>query len=146
MPVVLTSPFMFIHYRIVIELSANCCWSLNYYNQCYFSNDRAIEVRSGAHPASCTMGTAGPFPGDKARPGRDADHSPHLVPTSWMSRSYTSSPLLRLHRCVVGLLFYISKEIASGTHKKIQSARGGVNFCFRYCTTYSTLFERRTVG
>jgi hypothetical protein len=26
------------------------------------------------------------------RPGRDADHSPHLVPRSRMSRSYTSSP------------------------------------------------------
>jgi hypothetical protein len=26
--------------------------------------------------ASCTMGTGGPFPGNKARPGRDADYSP----------------------------------------------------------------------
>jgi hypothetical protein len=59
----------------------------------YGLNDRAIEVRSPteaedfssspciqtgsrAHPASCTMGTGGPFPGSKARPGRDADHSP----------------------------------------------------------------------
>jgi hypothetical protein len=25
---------------------------------------------------SCTMGTGGPFPGAKARPRRDADHSP----------------------------------------------------------------------
>jgi hypothetical protein len=32
--------------------------------------------RSGAHPASCTVGTCGHFPGGKARPGRDADHSP----------------------------------------------------------------------
>jgi hypothetical protein len=32
------------------------------------------------------------FPGGKARPGRDADHSPHLVPRSRMSRSYTTSP------------------------------------------------------
>jgi hypothetical protein len=56
-------------------------------------DDRAIELRpptetkdlpsslcvqtgSGAHPASCTMGTGGPFPGAKARPGRDAEHSP----------------------------------------------------------------------
>jgi len=38
------------------------------------------------------MGTGG-----KARPGRDADHSPHLVPRSRMSRSYTSSPPKRLH-------------------------------------------------
>jgi hypothetical protein len=57
----------------------------------YGLDDRAIEVRSPtedfssslcvqtgteAHPASCIMGTGGPFPGRKARPGRDADHSP----------------------------------------------------------------------
>jgi hypothetical protein len=59
----------------------------------YGMDDRAIEVRSpaeakgfscslcvqtgpGAHPASCTMGTGGLFPGAKLRPGRDADHSP----------------------------------------------------------------------
>jgi hypothetical protein len=32
------------------------------------------------------------FPRGKAQSGRDADHSPHLVPRSRMSRSYTSSP------------------------------------------------------
>jgi hypothetical protein len=31
---------------------------------------------SGDHSASCPMGTGGPFPGGKARSGRDADHSP----------------------------------------------------------------------
>jgi hypothetical protein len=36
-----------------------------------------------AHPASCTMGTEGPFPGGKTRPGRDSEHSPHLVPRSF---------------------------------------------------------------
>jgi hypothetical protein len=71
--------------------------------------DRVIEVRSPAkakgltsslcvqtgsdsHPASCTIGTGYPFPGAKSRPGRDADHSPHLVPSSRVSRSYISSP------------------------------------------------------
>jgi hypothetical protein len=29
-----------------------------------------------AHPASFPMGTGSPFPGGKARPGRDSDHSP----------------------------------------------------------------------
>jgi hypothetical protein len=60
---------------------------------CYGLDDQAIEVRSptgakdfssslcvqtgsGAHPASCTMDTGGPFPGSKARSGRDADDSP----------------------------------------------------------------------
>jgi hypothetical protein len=57
-----------------------------------FSYSLCVQTGSGDHPASCTMGTGGPFPGAKARPGRDADHSPHLVPRSGMSTSYTSSP------------------------------------------------------
>jgi hypothetical protein len=59
----------------------------------YGLDDRAIGVRSpagaknfsfilcvqtgfGVHPASCTMGTGSPLSGGKARPVRDADHSP----------------------------------------------------------------------
>jgi hypothetical protein len=57
----------------------------------YTLNDRAIEVRSpaedfssslcvqtgsGANSASYTIGTGGPFPGAKARPEGNADHSP----------------------------------------------------------------------
>jgi hypothetical protein len=41
-----------------------------------FSSSLCVQTSSEAHPASCTMGTGGPFPGVKARPGRDADHSP----------------------------------------------------------------------
>jgi hypothetical protein len=41
-----------------------------------FSYNLCVQTGSGAHPASCTVGTGGPFPGGKARPGRDADHSP----------------------------------------------------------------------
>jgi hypothetical protein len=41
-----------------------------------FSSGLYVQTGSGVHPASCTMGTGGPFPGRKARPGRDADHSP----------------------------------------------------------------------
>jgi hypothetical protein len=40
-----------------------------------FSSNLYIQTGSGAHPASYTMGTGGPFRGGKARPGRDADHS-----------------------------------------------------------------------
>jgi hypothetical protein len=36
-----------------------------------FSSNLCVQTGSGAHPASCTMGTGG-----KARAGRDADHSP----------------------------------------------------------------------
>jgi hypothetical protein len=35
-----------------------------------------VQAGCGAYPASCPVGTGGPFPGGKARPGRDADHSP----------------------------------------------------------------------
>jgi hypothetical protein len=35
-----------------------------------------VQTGSGAHPAPCTMGTGGSFPGGKARPEGDADHSP----------------------------------------------------------------------
>jgi hypothetical protein len=66
-----------------------------------FSSNLCVQTGSGAHPASCPMGTGGPFPGGKARPWHDPDHSPHLVQRSWMSRSYTSSPPLRFNRCVV---------------------------------------------
>jgi hypothetical protein len=41
-----------------------------------FSSNLCVQTGSGAHPDSCTMGTGDPFPGGKARPGRDADHSP----------------------------------------------------------------------
>jgi hypothetical protein len=41
-----------------------------------FPSSFCVQTGSGVHPASCTMGTGGPFPGGKARPGRDADHPP----------------------------------------------------------------------
>jgi hypothetical protein len=41
-----------------------------------FSSSPCIQTGSEAHPASYPVGTGGPFPGGKARPGRDADHSP----------------------------------------------------------------------
>jgi hypothetical protein len=40
-----------------------------------FSSSLCVQTGSETHPASCTMGTGGPFPGGTARPGRDADHS-----------------------------------------------------------------------
>jgi hypothetical protein len=44
-----------------------------------FSSNLCVQTGSGAHKASCQMGTRGPFPGCKARLEHDADHSP---PTS----------------------------------------------------------------
>jgi hypothetical protein len=41
-----------------------------------FSSSLCVQTGSGDHPASCPVGTGGPFSGAKARPGRDADYSP----------------------------------------------------------------------
>jgi hypothetical protein len=41
-----------------------------------FSSLLCVQTSSGAHPVPSPTGTGGPFPGGKARPGRDADHSP----------------------------------------------------------------------
>jgi hypothetical protein len=41
-----------------------------------FSSSLCVQTGSGDHPASCAMSARGSFPGGKARPERDADHSP----------------------------------------------------------------------
>jgi hypothetical protein len=41
------------------------------------SSSLFVQNSYEANPASCTIGAVGTFPGGKARPGRDADHS-HL--------------------------------------------------------------------
>jgi hypothetical protein len=45
-----------------------------------FFSSPCVQTGSGANPASYPMDTGDPFPGGKARPGRDADHSP---PSPW---------------------------------------------------------------
>jgi hypothetical protein len=49
-----------------------------------FSSNLCAQAGSGAHPASCTMGTGGPFPGAKEWPGRDADHSIYCRFREWV--------------------------------------------------------------
>jgi hypothetical protein len=39
-----------------------------------FSSSLWVQTGSGAHPAFCTVGNGGPFPGGEEQPGRDADH------------------------------------------------------------------------
>jgi hypothetical protein len=79
--------FPYLEVRVVSRVSSGSIVSD------YGLDDRAIEVRSpaeakdffsslcvqtgsGAHPASCPIGTGGPFPGAKSQPRRDADQTP----------------------------------------------------------------------
>jgi hypothetical protein len=39
-----------------------------------FSSNLRVQTCSGAHPASCTVGTGGPFPGGKALPECETDY------------------------------------------------------------------------
>jgi hypothetical protein len=57
-----------------------------------FPSSLCVQTCSEAHPAFCTMGTGGPFPGVRRGPGVTLTTHPHLVPRSRMSRSYISSP------------------------------------------------------
>jgi hypothetical protein len=56
-----------------------------------FSSSLCVQTSSEVHPASCPMGTGGPFPGGVARRDLTLTIHPHLVSRSWMSRSSTSS-------------------------------------------------------
>jgi hypothetical protein len=68
-----------------------------------FSSRLCPQTSSGAHQASCSMGTGGPFPGHKVRSRRDADHSPpssaelYLLPQASMVCSGTA--LLFMFQC-----------------------------------------------
>jgi hypothetical protein len=74
-----------------------------------FSSSLCIQTSSGAHPASYPMGTGGSFPGGKARPRRDADHSP---PSSTEVKNeqelYLLSPQAPSWRVVGQLYFYFT--------------------------------------
>jgi hypothetical protein len=71
-----------------------------------FSSILCVQTGSGAHPASCTMGIGGPFPGGKALPGSDADHSPPS--SAEVVNEYELYPLSLQAPpwCVAGLLYF----------------------------------------
>jgi hypothetical protein len=72
-----------------------------------FYSSFCAQTGSGVHPASCTMGTMGPFSGGKVRQGRDADHSPPSsaeVENEW--ELYLLSPQAPSWR-VVGHIFIV---------------------------------------
>jgi hypothetical protein len=62
-----------------------------------FSYSVCDQTSCKAHPASYSRDSVGPFSGVQRDPGRDANHSPHLVPKSRVSKSYISFPPWCLH-------------------------------------------------
>jgi hypothetical protein len=64
-----------------------------------FSYSLCVQTGSEAHPASCTVGTRGLFPGLKRGRGVTLTTHPDLVPMSSKSRSYTSSPSSAFMAC-----------------------------------------------
>jgi hypothetical protein len=82
-----------------------------------------VQTSYGAHPASYPTGTRG-----KARRGRDADHSPHLVPRLRMSRSYISSTPWRLRGCNVTALLSFSIRYKPNLYFKLSSKTELINF------------------
>jgi hypothetical protein len=75
-----------------------------------FSSSLCVQTGSRTHPSSCTIGTGGRFPGVKRGRGVTPTTHLHVVPRSWISTSYTSSPLLRLYRCVVALIYPYAED------------------------------------
>jgi hypothetical protein len=71
-----------------------------------FSSNLCVQTGSGAHPASCTVGTGGSLPGTKRGSGVTLITHPHLGPRSRMSRSYTSSPPSAAMACSGTLYLY----------------------------------------
>jgi hypothetical protein len=96
-----------------------------------FSSSLFVQTSYEAHPTSCPMVNGGPFPGAKARPGRDADHSSHLMPRSWMSRSYTSSPQTPPYRVVRQFYFTLQVITVFFNLRSYFTANLRVNWCFR---------------
>jgi hypothetical protein len=111
-----------------------------------FSSSLYMQTATGAHPASCIMATEDPFPGHKARPGRDADHSPHLLPRSKMSRSYTSSSLSAFVACSGTALAYLYIDIILLNLAKFSRCRQNVLIFHLPITCSSYVVVIKTFG
>jgi hypothetical protein len=80
-----------------------------------FSSRFCAQRSSEAHPASCPMGTVGPFPGGKARQGVTLTTHPHIVPWLRISRSCISS-LPCASMAVAGQLYFMRKFTNQSDH------------------------------
>jgi hypothetical protein len=87
-----------------------------------FSSSFCVHTGSVVHPASCTVDTGGSFPGGKAWPKRDADHS---TPSSAESMNEYELYLLLLQAPpwrVAGLLYFLLRKRTNRRVQEIMTA------------------------
>jgi hypothetical protein len=111
-----------------------------------FSSNLCVQIGSEAHPASCAMGTGGPFPGAKRGRGVTLTTHPHLVPWSGMSRSYTSTPPSDcVARSGTALLYlYVKGDVTDKWCYRDPLSIFGRNFLIT-CMTISISISRTTL-
>jgi hypothetical protein len=102
-----------------------------------FSSSLCVQTSWGP-PSLLSNGYRGSFLGGKERPGRDADHSPRLVPRSRMSRSYTPLPLSTCMACTGQLYFYFFFIIFGGGVIKFGQIRRQLTVRCIYAKKYLT--------
>jgi hypothetical protein len=83
-----------------------------------FSSILCVQTGSETDPASCRMGTWGPFPWNKAQPGLTTH--PHLVPRSRISRSCTFCPLERLRGLQWDSFNVLALEVSGDQSAEVQ--------------------------
>jgi hypothetical protein len=81
-----------------------------------FSSSLCVQISSGAHPATCTMGTGVLFLRAKARLGCDADHSPPSSAKVENEKELYSSPPSAFMACSGTALAFIYNQTASGSY------------------------------
>jgi hypothetical protein len=86
------------------------------------SSSLCAQTSSEANPASCLVGTEGPFQGGKAWSGRDAENSPHLLPRTRMSMSYTPRPFCAC-MAVVGSFIFLLHLLLAHTFHSLRGAK-----------------------
>jgi hypothetical protein len=100
-----------------------------------FSSSLCVQTGSGAHPASCTMGTGILSPGVNRGRGVTLTTHPHLVQRLRMSSSYTSSPPRLLQACSgTSLPFYTQISTEQGYIKGKRNASFWNTFLYSYIT------------
>jgi hypothetical protein len=75
------------------------------------SSSLCVQTGSGPHLASCSMGTGVLYQGVKCGRGVTLTTDLHVVTRSRMNRSYTSSPLKRLHGVYWGCFAFVERSV-----------------------------------